>query len=59
VVALGIVIVLLGYGAIRLGRYLDNTSFGVCGEAFAAGILIRFVGAGLIVVGALRIVGVL
>jgi hypothetical protein len=54
--ALGILIVLLGYACIRLGRYLDNTSFGVCGEAFAADILIRFIAAGLSVVGALRIV---
>lgn len=57
--ALGIVIALLGYACIRLGRYLDRTSFGVSGEAFAAGLLIRFVGAGLIVVGVLRVVGVL
>jgi hypothetical protein len=59
VAALGILIILLGYGCIRLGRYLDETAFGCCGEAFAAGILIRFVGAGLIVVGVLRVVGVL
>jgi hypothetical protein len=57
--ALGILIALLGYAAIRLGRYLDSTSFGACGEAFAAGILIRVVGAGLILVGALRVIGVL
>jgi hypothetical protein len=56
---LGILIALLGYAAIRLGRYLDRVAFGCSGEAFAAGILMRFVGAGLIVVGALRVVGVL
>jgi hypothetical protein len=42
----------------RLGRYLDDRSWGVCGEAFAAGILIRIVGAGLVLLGVLRIVGV-
>jgi hypothetical protein len=57
--ALGILIALLGYAAVRLGRYLDNTSFGICGDAFAAGILMRLVGAGLILVGALRVIGVL
>jgi hypothetical protein len=56
---LGVLLVLLGLAAARLGRYLDDTSFGACGQAFAAGVLMRFVGAGLVLVGVLRIAGVL
>ena len=43
----------------RMGRYLDDQSWGACGNAFAAGVLIRLVGFGLVVVGALRVAGVL
>ena len=49
----------LGYACIRLGRYLGRTSLESNPQAFAASILIRLVGAGLIVVGTLRVVGVL
>ena len=57
--ALGVLLILIGLACMRLGRYLDAESWGACGNAFAAGILIRIVGAGLVVVGALRIAGVL
>lgn len=53
----GIVWILAGLACMRLGRYLDRLTFGTDGEAFAAGILMRIVGAALIAIGALRLVG--
>ena len=57
--ALGVLMAVIGYGCIRLGRFLGRNTLESNPQAFAASILIRIVGAGLIVVGTLRVVGVL